>query len=90
MTRWELTVPVGRNDIPREPRQQGVKPLATRIARAYINALPEGRYRSGQTGRTVNPLAYAFAGSNPALPSLLYYIVQYGSGLNLSDNCPTE
>src|SRR6202022_1835123 len=27
-----------------------------------------GRYRSGQTGRTVNPLAYAFAGSNPALP----------------------
>ena len=29
-----------------------------------------GRYRSGQTGRTVNPLAFAFAGSNPALPIL--------------------
>ena len=29
-----------------------------------------GRYRSGQTGRTVNPLAYAFAGSNPALPTI--------------------
>ncbi len=27
-----------------------------------------GRYRSGQTGRTVNPLAYAFSGSNPLLP----------------------
>ena len=44
------------------------KPLATRGTRAYINARSEGRYRSGQTGRTVNPLAYAFAGSNPALP----------------------
>ena len=29
----------------------------------------KGRYRSGQTGRTVNPLAYAFSGSNPLLPS---------------------
>ena len=29
-----------------------------------------GRYRSGQTGRTVNPLAYAFTGSNPVLPTL--------------------
>lgn len=29
---------------------------------------PTGRYRSGQTGRTVNPLAYAFSGSNPLLP----------------------
>jgi hypothetical protein len=47
----------------------GVKPLATSSPPAYINACPEGRYRSGQTGRTVNPLAYAFAGSNPALPT---------------------
>jgi hypothetical protein len=30
-----------------------------------------GRYRSGQTGRTVNPLAYAFKGSNPFLPTIL-------------------
>ncbi len=29
-----------------------------------------GRFRSGQTGQTVNLLAYAFAGSNPALPTL--------------------
>ena len=28
-----------------------------------------GSYRSGQTGQTVNLMAYAFAGSNPALPS---------------------
>ena len=41
-----------------------------RIEREPISTLaPTGRYRSGQTGRTVNPLAYAFAGSNPALPS---------------------
>ena len=31
-----------------------------------------GRYRSGQTGRTVNPLAYAFSGSNPLLPISLH------------------
>jgi hypothetical protein len=31
--------------------------------------LLKGRYRSGQTGRTVNPLAYAFTGSNPVLPT---------------------
>jgi hypothetical protein len=30
-----------------------------------------GRYRSGQTGQTVNLLAHAFAGSNPALPTIL-------------------
>ena len=29
-----------------------------------------GRYRSGQTGWTVNPLAHAFSGSNPLLPKL--------------------
>jgi hypothetical protein len=29
-----------------------------------------GRYRSGQTGQTVNLLAYAFSGSNPLLPIL--------------------
>ena len=28
-----------------------------------------GRYRSGQTGQTVNLLAYAFGGSNPSLPT---------------------
>ncbi|TSC57316.1 MAG: hypothetical protein Greene041619_1233 [Candidatus Peregrinibacteria bacterium Greene0416_19] len=29
-----------------------------------------GRYRSGQTGQTVNLLAYAFAGSSPARPTI--------------------
>ena len=28
-----------------------------------------GRFRSGQTGQTVNLLVYTFAGSNPALPT---------------------
>ena len=31
-----------------------------------------GRYRSGQTGETVNLLAYAFSGSNPLLPTIYY------------------
>ena len=29
-----------------------------------------GRYRSGQTGQTVNLLAFAFGGSNPPLPTI--------------------
>ena len=29
-----------------------------------------GRYQSGQLGQTVNLLAYAFVGSNPALPTV--------------------
>ena len=28
-----------------------------------------GRYRSGQTGRAVNPLEQSFGGSNPSLPN---------------------
>ncbi|CAA0169771.1 conserved hypothetical protein [Tenacibaculum maritimum] len=30
-----------------------------------------GRFQSGQMGRTVTPLSYDFAGSNPALPTFL-------------------
>ena len=29
----------------------------------------QGGYQSGQLGRTVNPLSYDFAGSNPAPPT---------------------
>ena len=29
-------------------------------------------YQSGQLGRTVNPLSYDFAGSNPAPPTSLF------------------
>jgi hypothetical protein len=36
-----------------------------------------GSYRSGQTGQTVNLMAYAFAGSNPALPIL----IDFGFGI---------
>ncbi len=35
-----------------------------------IIILDVGRYRSGQTGQTVNLLAYAFAGSSPARPTM--------------------
>lgn len=30
----------------------------------------QGGYQSGQLGRTVNPLSYDFAGSNPAPPTI--------------------
>lgn len=32
-----------------------------------LKRVGEARYPSGQRGRTVNPLAYAFVGSNPTL-----------------------
>src|SRR4051812_49255951 len=46
-------------------RPSFVEPISTPNAFGTVT----GRYRSGQTGRTVNPLAYAFSGSNPLLPS---------------------
>jgi hypothetical protein len=36
-----------------------------------ITKSKKGRFQSGQMGRTVNPLAYAFVGSNPTLPTLI-------------------
>jgi hypothetical protein len=41
----------------------------TDAAEERQNAIGAGGYRSGQTGQTVNLMAYAFAGSNPAPPS---------------------
>ena len=52
-------------------RSAPAKQLPLPPSEPISNAPSEGRYRSGQTGRTVNPLAYAFAGSNPALPTTL-------------------
>ena len=43
--------------------------LAKPISTLAVSPAKTGRYRSGQTGRTVNPLAYAFTGSNPVLPN---------------------
>ena len=34
-----------------------------------------GRYRSGQTGETVNLLAHAFSGSNPLLPNAVLLLL---------------
>ncbi len=34
-----------------------------------------GKYQSGQMGQTVNLLAYAFGGSNPSLPTILFFIL---------------
>ena len=39
----------------------------TTFAVRFLNG--KGRYQSGQLGQTVNLLAYAFVGSNPALPT---------------------
>ena len=47
------------------PRAKDLRP---RAPEPISTLAPTGRYRSGQTGRTVNPLAYAFTGSNPVLP----------------------
>ena len=46
--------------------------LDLRVGGLYFGALIiefVGSYRSGQTGQTVNLLAYAFGGSNPPLPT---------------------
>ena len=58
----------------------------------YINFRAQtGRYRSGQTGRTVNPLAYAFTGSNPVLPTIFAKrkVVTFRQDENLFD-CPAR
>ncbi len=41
------------------------------IKKFFINfeVSKRGRYRSGQTGQTVNLLGYPFGGSNPSLPT---------------------
>jgi hypothetical protein len=52
--------------------QAGVGPQTENCERRTAKTLITGRYRSGQTGQTVNLLAHAFAGSNPALPILRY------------------
>ncbi len=36
-----------------------------------------GRYQSGQLGRTVTPLAFAFVGSNPALPTFYFNMLKH-------------
>ena len=51
------------------PEQQGQKSKTPKPKlRTPIWERIPGRYRSGQTGQTVNLLAYAFSGSNPLLP----------------------
>jgi hypothetical protein len=44
--------------------------VSQRRAVASVASILPGRYRSGQTGQTVNLLAYAFNGSNPFLPTI--------------------
>ena len=66
----ERAIPLrrARGPHPNHLRRKAPKPISTLAVAG--NA---GRYRSGQTGRTVNPLAYAFTGSNPVLPSPTRY-----------------
>jgi hypothetical protein len=49
---------------------EGQKSLTPSPKLKALTRIP-GRYRSGQTGQTVNLLAYAFSGSNPLLPMRL-------------------
>jgi hypothetical protein len=56
----------------RKNAEQRNKAFAKRASDTIIAARFEGRmgrYPSGQRGQTVNLLAYAYAGSNPALPT---------------------
>ena len=41
-----------------------------------VHRTPQGSFPSGQRGQTVNLMASAFAGSNPALPSLIPVLSQ--------------
>ena len=49
------------------------------IAIKFIKILKSGRYQSGQLGQTVTLLAYAFVGSNPALPTKQFASLQVNS-----------
>ncbi len=51
-----------------KPQVVGSNPSAGFLGGARRLRLQRGGYRSGQTGQTVNLLAHAFAGSNPAPP----------------------
>src|SRR4029077_17300750 len=55
-----------------------------RAGNAVLPRYLTGRYRSGQTGRTVNPLANAFSGSNPLLPRLAVKLINTCSAVD----CP--
>ena len=69
--------PVFSSDRPQNPlaRLNAESYILLRVITASSERFPTnrersfpGRYRSGQTGQTVNLLAYAFSGSNPLLP----------------------
>src|SRR5207237_10763533 len=65
VNRRSLTRQAPRPTDPNHLRRRAPEPISTLAVLGKA-----GRYRSGQTGRTVNPLAYAFSGSNPLLPTL--------------------
>ena len=44
------------------------------------------RYRSGQTGQTVNLLAYAFEGSNPSLSTIIRTRLAFHSAIFFKHN----
>ncbi len=58
-------------------KKKGGKTLASLTGKVLENYVMGG-YQSGQLGRTVNPLTYVFAGSNPAPPTLAKKIVEAG------------
>ena len=70
-----LRSPSGALALRKSPRSQKTPCKAQQNFLIGGSLIPQrrrtGRYRSGQTGQTVNLLAYAFNGSNPFLPTLL-------------------
>ena len=49
-----------------------------------------GRYPSGQRGQTVNLLAYAYAGSNPALPTIFVLLPRMRGEYREGRDCGVE
>ena len=49
-----------------------------------------GRYQSGQLGQTVNLLAHAFVGSNPALPTFFVFKKMIAEVAQLVEHQPSK
>ena len=64
MTYKEASVKVEEHDFNKKATT-----FVNQIRQLYQSCFCAGRFQSGQMGRTVTPLSYDFAGSNPALPT---------------------
>ena len=72
-SRWQVSqganIEIGESArVEIDGREQLLRPVGSQLCGSAASCeLSAVSYRSGQTGQTVNLMAYAFAGSNPAL-----------------------